>query len=301
MHARRAALQQAIGEAAGGGAHIQADASRDTDAEVRDRGIQLEPAAADERRLRQHFDAASASTGWPGFRGFAAIHQHLARHDQRLRFFARGGQTALHQQTVQARLHDLRWTIRSASSCRRPARAPKAASVSCARRHSIAGHAPRFLDAVDRRERDLVLLRVFARRLAQRFGGFLHVQDVVHDLKCQADVLAVAGERLVLRVARRPRRWRPGAGWRAAGRRSWRGGWIRAAARWAACPSPSRSATCPAIMPPTVPAAVASSAIMRGFAVGRDSIHARPGLRRPGSAANRPPEWPWRRRRLCAR
>ena len=64
-----------------------------------------------------------------------------------------------------------------------------------------AGHAPRFRDAVDRGEGDLVLLSVFAGGLAERGGGFLHVQDVVHDLKGQADMLAVAGERLVMRVA----------------------------------------------------------------------------------------------------
>src|ERR1022692_4740463 len=104
-----------------------------------------------------------------------------------------------------------------------------------------AGHAPRFFEAIDGWEGDLVLLGVFARGLAERFGGFLHVEDVVHDLKGQADVLAVAGERLVVRVAgaradgaqaqagaHQSARWRPGASWRAAERRSWRDGWIRA-------------------------------------------------------------------------
>ena len=144
-----------------------------------------------------------------------------------------------------------------------PARSPNGASTSWARGAFLLRHAARGLQAVDRRERDLVLRRVLARGLAERFGGFLHVQNVVHDLKRQADVLAVAGERGVLLVAGARRRWRPCAGWRAAGRRSWRGGWFRAARRVGGLPSPSRSATCPPIMPPTVPEAVASSAISR--------------------------------------
>src|ERR1039458_3808125 len=65
----------------------------------------------------------------------------------------------------------------------------------------FAGHAPRFFEAIDGWEGDIVLLGVFARGLAERFGGYLPVEDVVHDLKGQADVLAVAGERLVVRVA----------------------------------------------------------------------------------------------------
>ena len=37
-----------------------------------------------------------------------------------------------------------------------------------------------------------MLLGIFARGLAERFARFLDVQNVVHDLKRQADVLAVA-------------------------------------------------------------------------------------------------------------
>ena len=69
-------------------------------------------------------------------------------------------------------------------------------------------------------------------------------------------MLAVAGERGVLRVAGAGVDARPCAGWRAAARRSWRGGWFRAVRASGGLPSPSRSATCPPIMPPTVPAAV---------------------------------------------
>src|ERR1035438_5755103 len=185
-----------------------------------------------------------------------------------------------------------------------------------------AGHAPRFFEAIDGWEGDLVLLGVFARGLAERFGGFLHIEDVVHDLKGQADVLAVAGERLVVRVAGaradgarrsrrapgsagrwRPRRWRPGASWRAAERRSWRDGWIRATGRWGA-----------GLRPPDRPPGRRScrrrcrrrwpvrrscgTCDRRGW---RALCRWRPGLRRPTSAGSRPPEWPWLRRRPCGR
>ena len=73
MYARRAALQQAIGEAAGGSADIEADAARDVDAEMRDGGIQLESAAADEGRLREEFDAGFGVHRLAGFRGLAPV------------------------------------------------------------------------------------------------------------------------------------------------------------------------------------------------------------------------------------
>jgi hypothetical protein len=63
-------------------------------------------------------------------------------------------------------------------------------------------HAVRSLQPVNRRKRDLVLGRILAGRLAQRRGGLLHVQNVVHNLKRQPDMLAVAGERGVLLFAR---------------------------------------------------------------------------------------------------
>src|SRR5690348_14981711 len=64
------------------------------------------------------------------------------------------------------------------------------------------GHAPRFVESVDRGKRDLVLLRVFTRGLAERFARLLDVQNVVHDLKRQAHVLAVAGQGIELSLVR---------------------------------------------------------------------------------------------------
>src|SRR5207247_6808935 len=51
-------------------------------------------------------------------------------------------------------------------------------------------------------ERDLVLRRVLARGLTERLARFLNVQNVVHDLEGETDVLAVTGERLILRGGR---------------------------------------------------------------------------------------------------
>ena len=82
------------------------------------------------------------------------------------------------------------------------------------------GHLARPLQTIDRRERDLLLLGVLARGFPERFGRLLDVQHVVDDLKRQADMLAIAGQRAQLFIALRPRRCRPCAGWPAAARRS---------------------------------------------------------------------------------
>ena len=174
-------------------------------------------------------------------------------------------------------LHDFRWTIRSASSCSRAARARRMAPAPGAPARTPPP--PCGAKSPGHRPPGKVIFcccRVLARRLAERLGRLFHVQNVVHNLKRQPDVLAVAGERLVLRLVGARVDARPCAGWRAAARRSWRDGWSPAVARRAACPSPSRSATCPPIMPPTVPDAVASSAIRRALAI----------VRRPSSFAS---------------
>ena len=62
MDARGAGLQQAIGEAAGGGAEIRHDQAGDIDAEMSQRGFQLDAAAADVAQLRGHFDARIRQT-----------------------------------------------------------------------------------------------------------------------------------------------------------------------------------------------------------------------------------------------
>src|SRR4051812_28054363 len=56
-------------------------------------------------------------------------------------------------------------------------------------------HAARFGETVDRRKRNLVLLCVLARRLAERLGRFFDIENVVDNLEREADVLSKAGER----------------------------------------------------------------------------------------------------------
>ena len=56
------------------------------------------------------------------------------------------------------------------------------------------GHPPRFRQAVHRGKRDLLLLRVFSRGLAERFGRFLYVQNVIGNLKCPANVFTEAAK-----------------------------------------------------------------------------------------------------------
>src|SRR5581483_2132454 len=61
-------------------------------------------------------------------------------------------------------------------------------------------HFMRAREAIDSRKGDLVLLRVFAGGFAEMLGGLLDVEDVVDDLKREADGLAVFRQRAQLRV-----------------------------------------------------------------------------------------------------
>ena len=108
VHARRAVLQQAVGEAAGGGADVQAQPARHIDAEMIQRRLQLQPAAA---HIASALPATSmrlaASTRVARLDGFLSVDQHLAGHDESLRFLAGFGQAALDQQTIEPLLHDV--------------------------------------------------------------------------------------------------------------------------------------------------------------------------------------------------
>ena len=110
--------------------------------EIVERRRQLQAAAAHIRRLAGDFDLARSVDGVARLDGFLPVDQHLARHDERLRLLAGLGQTALDQQTIEPLLHDLRCTMRSASSRSRRARvaedrerlvrAPRARAPPCA-------------------------------------------------------------------------------------------------------------------------------------------------------------------------
>src|SRR5664279_5510334 len=136
VYAGRSGLQQDVGEAAGGRADIQADLAGDVEGEVAQRAGQLESAAAYVGGTREDFEDAIILHGVSGFGGLLPVEAHLAGHDQGLGFLAGFGETAVHHQTVQPCLHDLRRTIKSASSCRRSARLAKGASTAWARSHS---------------------------------------------------------------------------------------------------------------------------------------------------------------------
>ena len=80
LDSRRAALQQAIGESAGGRAHVQADAPAHVDLEMIQRRGQLEPAAARRRACARRLRRGSRSgTAWPGLSRLLAVDQQPAR------------------------------------------------------------------------------------------------------------------------------------------------------------------------------------------------------------------------------
>ncbi len=73
MDARGAGLQQGVGEAAGGGADIEADQAGDVDGEVPERAGQFEAAAADVGRPREHFHGGIGSHRLAGLGGLLAV------------------------------------------------------------------------------------------------------------------------------------------------------------------------------------------------------------------------------------
>ena len=70
----RAALQQAVGEAAGRGADVEAIESRDVEPERLERVLELDPAPGDERRrLASTSSSASSATSWLGLLAQRAV------------------------------------------------------------------------------------------------------------------------------------------------------------------------------------------------------------------------------------
>ena len=105
--ARGAALQQHVGEAAGGGADVERLAAGDVDAEGVERVRELEPAAADVRVVRRgSATSASASTSVPAFVTDLAVDRDLAGQDQRARPLARRRQAAFDDELIEANHSD---------------------------------------------------------------------------------------------------------------------------------------------------------------------------------------------------
>ena len=102
-HARRAALQQAIGESAGGAPDIEANSAGDIDAEMIERRRQLV------RRRGSRRACAAVTLTWlslgtrsAGLVALLAVDEYVAGENQRARLFAGIGQPALDQELVDA-------------------------------------------------------------------------------------------------------------------------------------------------------------------------------------------------------
>ena len=119
---RRAALQQAVGEAAGRGADVEAPAPGGVDAGRLERVGELDPAARDEARalVDGELDVLGDELAGLGRAlAVAAAQPHLAGHDRRRRAGARREEPALGEQRVEAELghrtgrERYRWAVKA--------------------------------------------------------------------------------------------------------------------------------------------------------------------------------------------
>ena len=102
-HVVGAVLQQAVGEATGRRAHVEATQPGDVEVEVVEGAFQLEPTAADIGMVRDL--EANVRIGLhpgSGLVDYLVIDQYLACEDQATAAVARGDQAAFHQQLVDA-------------------------------------------------------------------------------------------------------------------------------------------------------------------------------------------------------
>ena len=129
-HARSAALQKAIGEASGRGAHVEAHQVIHVDAPVIERTLELESAAAYVLQIvAQQTQRGVALNGGSGLFDLLLVHQNFSGKNQRLRAFARRHQAAFHEQFVEAQFHrsairTLCMRVRSSSTTKVPALVP---------------------------------------------------------------------------------------------------------------------------------------------------------------------------------
>ena len=91
--AQRAILQQAIGEAAGGAADVEADFAVWRDLKILQRALQFQAAAADVgKRVADYFDARVSGNLCAGLLHFLAVHQDAACQQDGLGALAGGSQ-----------------------------------------------------------------------------------------------------------------------------------------------------------------------------------------------------------------
>ena len=101
---RRTALEQAVGEAAGGGPHVEAGEAVGIDAEVVERPFELESAAAHEAGRPVEVDPGVGRDERPRLVDPLAADAHPPGHDEAPRLGAALGQSPLDEQDVEARL-----------------------------------------------------------------------------------------------------------------------------------------------------------------------------------------------------
>jgi hypothetical protein len=104
------ALQHAIGEAAGGGADVDAREAGERDGPVFERAFELETAAADELEIRA--EEADDRVGWDGGAGLVDplfAYQNAAGEDESLGSFAGGSVAEVDKEFVEANLFDARF------------------------------------------------------------------------------------------------------------------------------------------------------------------------------------------------
>ena len=196
-HVPRAALQQHVGEAAGRGADIDAEPAGHVDREHVERVRQLDAAAADPRvfRLRDmNLDVVGHQRCrlWPPV---ALPRSPCRRESTRARARAirqaRASPAACPDGCVQdSRSVARRSSGQSPQDATRPDPHRRAPAPPC---HTLSGQRARLVEAKEAGIRGLSGSGILARGLAERVGRCLDVENVVDDLKRQADVRAHSG------------------------------------------------------------------------------------------------------------
>src|SRR6478672_6833070 len=97
IHARGAALQQTIGEAACRCANVDTHLARHIDTKVRQCRIQLESSTTDERQVSEYLDLSGCGDGMSRLFLLLMVHQNATGENQRLCSLTRLGETAIDQ------------------------------------------------------------------------------------------------------------------------------------------------------------------------------------------------------------
>src|SRR5229473_6622417 len=199
VDARCAALQEAVGEAAGGGAHIEANASCGIDGEIIEGAFELETSTAREfLRTAGDFDAGICGHRHASLVCGRAIYLDFASEDQSKSFLRSAGETAFDKEKVEplAACLGFHGAFESSGAAkdeilRDLAEARGASGIrsefgdrSCS---ELPGDFVGALKAIHRWVGRFLLRDVFAGGLAESSGGFLDVEDVVGDLKSPAN------------------------------------------------------------------------------------------------------------------